>query len=352
MKLLTPGPVMARRSVLEAASRQVISHRGPAFRGLMRGLQEKLAAILGLADGMVAVMPGSGTTAVDSMLWSLIPPRSRVTVLSWGDFGERIAKSLQARGATVRLARAPWGQALSLEEALEALEGSEYAAVVHNETSTGVAYRQLKRLAEEASGMGVKLLVDTVSGLGGEHLSMEWGIYAAATCSHKAIAAPPGVGMVALSREALKDLRERGTQGVPPILDLDKYRRFLEERMETPFTPPVNTLYALDKALEHILQQGIRNHIEAHRERAAILYNAGPQPLPPGELRSNTVVALKVQDAHKVKEELERRGYIIAHGMGKLKNTIVRIGTMGDITTEDIRQVAEILASIITRIQY
>ncbi len=348
MKLLTPGPVMVPPAVLEAAARQVISHRGEGFRRLMQGLQEKLLEVAGMHGGFAAVMPGSGTTAVDSMLWSLVKPRSRILVLSWGDFGERIAKSLHARGAHVEVARAPWGEALDPGQVEDLIQGHEYVAVVHNETSTGVAYRSLKKLAEAVQARGAKLLVDTVSGLGGEEIRMKWGIYAAATCSHKALAAPPGVGIVFLSSEAVRDLERGGTVNTPPILDLDRYRVFMG-KSETPFTPPVTLLYALDKALDLILEEGVEERIRRHGEKARLLYESGIPPLAREDLRSNTVVALKVEDASKVKRMLEEHGYIVATGMKHLKEKVIRIGTMGSTGLDDVRRVASLLEEIITK---
>ena len=347
MILFTPGPVMVRDEVLAESSRQVISHRGPSFRKLLASVEELINIVAGNSGGLAAVMPGSGTTAVDSMLWSLVEPGSRVLALSWGDFGDRMVESLRRRGARVTRVEAAWGEAVPPGDVEDLIKGHDYVAVVHNETSTGVAYRWLRRLAEAASSAGARLLVDSVSGLGGEEVRMDWGIYAMATCSHKALAAPPGVGVVLLSGEAVKRLRDEPPSMVPPFMDLSSYVRFLVERGETPYTPPVNALYSLKRALEYIVDMGVDRYIEMHRVKAEVLYNTGLEPFPrDAGYRSNTVVALRVGNAPRVKRVLEEYGYVVALGMKATRNSVVRIGTMGATTLEQVSRLAVLLREL------
>lgn len=344
-RLFTPGPVMVPRDVLTSSSDQVVSHRGPEFRGLLEHLTRGLARIFD-TDGDVYVLSGSGTTAVDAMAWSLVRPGEKVLVPVYGEFCRRLADTLARRGAKVtRLDTMP-GEAPEPDVILGELETSGYdaLALVHNETSTGLAYRWIRELARRASQMGVKVLVDTVSGLGGEEFSIRWGIWAAASCSHKALAAPPGASFVALSREAVEDLEKRGTPNLtPPILDLSRYRVFLKNRGETPFTPPITVLYALRQAVDRVLKIGVEASVKAHASRASTLYRKLPRlGLKPlvreSGLRSNTVAAFKTGrlKASKIKELLEDRGFIIATGMGELRDSVVRIGVMGDLTVEDV----------------
>jgi len=344
-KLFTPGPVMVPREVLASSSSQVVSHRGPEFRELLRHVAEGLARIFD-TDGYVYVLSGSGTTAVDAMAWSLVRPGEKVLVPLYGEFCRRLADTLARRGARVTTLNVRPGEAPEPHTVLGELESGGYdaLALVHNETSTGLAYRWIRKLARRASGMGVKVIVDTVSGLGGEEFSMRWGVWAAASCSHKALAAPPGASFVALSREAVEDLERRGTPSqTPPILDLSRYHVFLKSRGETPFTPPVTVLYALRRAMERVLRTGVEAFVEAHANRASLLYTRLPElglrPLVrEPRLRSNTVAAFEAGGlrAPEIKRLLEDRGYIVATGMGELRDSVVRIGVMGDLTVEDV----------------
>jgi len=65
---------------------------------------------------------------------------------------------------------------------------------------------------------------------------------------------------------------------------------------------------------------------------------------------SNTVTALKAPYGIKVatiKNEMRRRGIVIAGGQSKLKDKIIRIGNMGNISKGDILNVIEKLEMIL-----
>lgn len=350
VKLMTPGPVEVPRRVLEAASKPVISHRCGEFRELLRRVTEGLMEVFGLSDGYVAVLAGSGTSAVDAMLWGFIGPGEKVLIVAHGLFGERIAESLRARGAAAEVLtpREPGG-VVDPEDVGRVLEGGGFKAVVlvHNETSMGVRYPWIRRVSEEAHESGALVLVDAVSSLAGDVFSMEeMGVDAAASCSHKAIAAPPGAGFVAVTSEAARLLRS----DVPPSLSVKRYVEKYRATGETPFTPPVNTLYAVSAALERILvEYGLDKYIEMHRERAWRLYRGMPRGYRrvalSDETASVTVPAFwtPVPAGRVIAKALER-GLRIAPGVGRYRERMVRIGVMGDISMDDIEELVEAAA--------
>ena len=356
MKLLTPGPVEVPEPVLLAAAQRMISHRGPEFRELLGAVAEKLAGLASAEEALI--LAGSGTTAVDAMTWSLVPRGSRVLALVWGEFGERFASSARLRGALVDEKRYAWGTAPGPEEITALLEqhSYDYVLLVHNETSTGLAYRDVEKVARAATRTGARLLIDSVSGFPVESISLGSGVYAVATASHKALAAPPGAAIVLLSREAAEELEKRGktSNEVPPVLDLARYHWFLRNRGETPFTPPIPVTRSLLKALELVEEKGLERLRREHLERAAKLYSEprrhGYEPLVEKEqYRSNTVVALRVPshlDSARVKERIAKEGYAIATGMGELRKRVIRIGVMGDVSIHDVERVAEILGEL------
>ena len=353
MKLLTPGPVEVPEEVLAEASARVVSHRSEEFHKLYSGVQQLLRKLYGLNNGgFVALLAGSGTTAVDAMAWSGVGRGERVLVVSHGVFGDRLAETLERRGARVEVLRPPKpGEPVEEDTVIEKLEdgGYDVLALVHNETSVGLAYRSLPKLCKAAGRAGVRVIVDTVSGLGGEPFSMEWGVAAAASASHKAIAAPPGVSFVAVSRTA------RLYRDVPLALDLERYRLF-DEKLETPFTPPVTLVRALRRALERIMEMGVDRYIAMHRERARILYEELPRlGLEPvvtrEEYRSNTVAAFYTPvSAVELRKRLAKMGYIIATGMGELRDRVVRVGVMGDLTLEDMLGFVEAVEKVLGKV--
>lgn len=337
---------------MKEISRPVVSHRSQEFREILSDVVEGLTRIFGLDSGNIAVLAGSGTTAVDAMIWSLVSPGDEILALVHGEFGRRAVASAEMRGAKVEVLEAPLGKVVDPELVKERIEEGEYThlLLVHNETSTGVAYRQLARVAEAAKDRGMLVLVDAVSGLGGEELHMSrWHLDAVASCSHKALASPPGVSFVALSDEAVNGLRGE----LPPILDLRRYVDFYAGRKETPFTPAVNNLYALRRALELIINMGIDAYVELHRRKASLLYRELPRlglpPLPDEPVRSNTVTVFRTGDmnAKEVVSLLLERGFRIASGMKDSAKHLIRIGTMGNTSLEDLRELIDLLSEVI-----
>ncbi len=335
--LLTPGPVMLHEDTLAAMARQVVSHRSEAFRRELDRLREYMERVAG--GGTALVLTGSGTLAVESMAWSLVAPGEKVLVVVHGEFGERLAASLRARGAEVVEARQPRpGEPVALDVLLEEIEGGGYAAValVYTETSQGLSHRDVERIAEEAHAAGSLVLVDAVSAFAGEKVPRPGVVDAIATASQKALAGPPGLSFVILGPSAGERLRSRGTPpGTPSYLDLAKVLRFHAERRETPYTPAVNLVYSMNKALELILEYGVEAWVERHRRRAERLYAALPrvglEPLVenPG-YRAWTVAAFKTPvPSSQVAEALAAHGIRVARGMGPLRDRVVRISTMG-----------------------
>jgi len=93
-----------------------------------------------------------------------------------------------------------------------------------------------------------------------------------------------------------------------------------------------------------VQEEGIENSIERHRRCAKAFYDAmeelGLELLADERWRSNTVIAVKnppgIEDA-KLRELMrERYSVVIAGGMGKLKGTMFRIGSMGIISEREV----------------
>ena len=351
--LLTPGPVPMHPEAVEALARQPVSHRSQGFRELLSSVLEKLATIYG--GGEPLLLTGSGTLAVESMAWSLVAPGERVLVLVSGEFGERLAETLRRRGALVEEVRAAApGEPADLGEALSRLEKGGYAAVamVYTETSMGLSHRYAEKIAEEAKSRGALVLVDAVSALAGEEVPAPPMVDAVASASQKALAGPPGLSFVAVSEEALKKMK-RVEPRPPTYMDLWKVYKFHSERRETPFTPAIQLLYGMEVALEKVLEYGLDRWIERHRRRARLLYEklpaAGLEPLvhDPG-YRANTVTAFRTPvPSSVVAEKLLEKGYRVARGMGALKDTVVRISTMGWLGDEVYHGLVEAIAGLL-----
>lgn len=342
MKYLTPGPVQLPKMVIDAIARQPQFHRTDEFRATMRMVLEKLSKVY--PYGQPIVMPGTGTFAVDVMVYNYIEPGDNVLVISMGEFGERLSDSIESRGAKVIKLEYEIGGAPSLdvvEDTAKKYDNISAIAVVHNETSAGVTYRYIEKLQDVAYSVGAILLVDSVSALPAEPIKSRVDVIA--TASQKAFLAPPGAAILYVSREP------RAKTRIPPSMDLTRYLKGIHIG-DTPYTPPINVVYGLDASLDYILGMGIDQYHAVHRERAYILYTGlklKPVPRDP-YLWSYTVTAFYTEKgAGYIVRELKKHGYVIASGMGRYKDSIIRIGVMGDIAREDLEKVVEVVNSLV-----
>jgi aspartate aminotransferase-like enzyme len=343
--LLLPGPVPVAQPVLEAMARPMINHRGPEFAEMLGRIARSLQPVFGTKNEVV-LLGSSGTGSMEAAFVNLFSPGDVVLSCPIGVFGKRFASIAQSYGCSVETLDTPVGFALdsqALRARLAADTGKRIAGVLltHNETSTGVQ-NDLAAIAPVVREHGAITLVDSVSGLGAADFRMDdWGFDVVVTASQKAFAAPPGIAMVAASARAW-DRMER-SKVARFYFDLRKARDFAKDG-QTPWTPPISIVYALEVALARYHAEGVEATIERHARYAgavrAALEALGFTILSRPGAHSVTVVAAYppegVDASALLKRLRERYGVVLSGGQGELSGKIVRFGTMGDVTEGDV----------------
>ena len=116
---------------------------------------------------------------------------------------------------------------------------------------------------------GARLFVDAVSSFSADPLEFERGnVTFLSTSSGKALASYPGIALVIGRRDEFEKLP--GPSGANYYLDLHRYYAFAEGRSQTPTTPAVPLVLALNRALELVLAEGLDERIA--RIRASALH--------------------------------------------------------------------------------
>jgi predicted phosphoserine aminotransferase len=341
-RLFIPGPTDVHPDVLTAQTRPLIGHRGAEFTALFGGLQEKLRRIFQTA-GPVFVSTSSGTGLQEAAVRNCIS--RRVLCCANGAFAERFRDVAQANGKQAVTLSFPWGQAVKPEAVLQALAAGGFDAltVVHNETSTGVVSR-LDELAVRVRERfpEVLLLVDAVSSLGGDRLDFDaLGLDVLLTSSQKCLAAPPGLALAAVSERALA--RARRVEGRGVYFDFLEFEKNLAKR-QTPTTPAITLVRALDAAADRILAEGLTERFERHAALAARVqaWAAERHGLFAEEgFRSRTVTCVRNVRGVEVKALnafLKERGMQLSDGYGPIKGKTFRIAHMGEIGLNDLEQ--------------
>jgi 2-aminoethylphosphonate-pyruvate transaminase len=237
-----------------------------------------------------------------------------------------------------------------LEEAIRASD-VEAVAVVHHETTTGLM-NPVAEVGRLARRHGRLLLVDSVSGLGGDALDLEAiGVDLVAGTANKCIQGLPGMAFV-LARET----------AMPRLLGYPRRSLYLslathyeaQRRGTTPFTPAVQVAYALDEALAELLEEGLAMRHKRYADAAALLRRGfealGLGLLLPPELRSSSVTALRLPPGRTyadLHDGLKARGFVIYEGQGRLRQEIFRVANMGHLTRADFEACLGALAEVL-----
>ena len=194
MKLFTVGPVACYPEVLEAMSRQMVSHRSEEYLKLHYDNVERLQDFLETSND-VYLLSSTGTGFMEASVLSCV--RDSVLVCVNGSFGKRFADVAKAHGRKVIVLEPLLGEPITveaLEAALRDHSEVEAVALTHNETSSGLI-NPLEELASIVKDQGKLLLVDAVSSMGGKTIKVDdWGIDICFSSSQKCFGVPPGSG--------------------------------------------------------------------------------------------------------------------------------------------------------------
>lgn len=347
MVLLNPGPVVVSREVRKALLQPDICHRETEFTEILTRVRRELTTVFGGSrEHTTVVLGGSGTASLESVISSAVRTGT-LLVLSNGYYGESIEALARIHNIDTRILKLEWGERFSegdVERILRSNQRIGYVAMVHNETSVGIL-NDLGKVGTLASDYGKVFIVDAVSSVGVEDLNIVRDqIQFSVGTPNKCIESIPGLSFVCAERPELEKLRD-----LPPktsYLDLYNHYAFEEglgERSGTPFTPPVQTFYALDAALKILLKEGVANRCRRYALLAKKIRNGlqdlGFKFFVPTERMSNSLTSVIMPsniNYDVLHDKLKRKGFVVYAGQGKLEGKILRVANMGALTTMDI----------------
>jgi len=353
--LLNPGPVSLSEGVRRAATRVDLCHREPEFLELQDRVIQDLLGVYGCdPEQWVAVLTsGSGTSAVEAMVASLLPGDTHLLVLENGVYSERLSRIAGIHGIHHQALRAEWGAPVNLAELDSMLSTGEFThvAAVHHEATTG-RLNPVVDIADTCMNHGIQLLLDTVSSFGAEAIPFDKAsLMAVATAGNKCLHGIPGLAIVLCRRQALRqDIEPRSL-----CLHLPGWSEH-QDRQSTPFTPSVNAVMALAQALEELKQQGgWRVRRARYQELATRVANACQALGVTGWLSADDSSCV-LRSYHmpdglshdELHDGLKQNGFIIYAGQGDLEEKLFRISTMGDISDYDMARLEQALKTVIT----
>ena len=356
-RFFLPGPTEVHPDVLAAQTKPMIGHRGSAIKELMASIDRGLRPVF-VTEHPVIVSTSSATGLMEAALRNGVTG-GKVLSLITGAFSKRFAAIGTSCGFDVDEWEVEWGTVHSPADLADRLASQSYDAVTlsQSETSTG-SLHDLEAIADVVAGHPhTLLLVDSVTGVGGvETRPDEWGVDFILTGSQKALALPPGLAFGVASDRMME--RSREAQGRGWYFALDRLMDQLVSH-QTPATPAISLLYALDLQLERILDEGMEARWERHLAMQARTFEwvadmrsqgVGIDVFAAEGARSPTVTCVAMpggEGASAVVAEMADRGWVIGGGYGKLSESTIRIGHMGDHTVDELNGLLEVLGDVL-----
>jgi aspartate aminotransferase-like enzyme len=357
-RLFTPGPTPLHPAVQEAMARPILHHRTDEFRDVFRECASGLKAFL-KTDDEVLVLASSGTGAMEAAVVNVLSPGETMLALVAGSFGERWAALGRAHGMEVRTLEAEWGDAVSPEAvsaALKADPGIRGVFVQLSESSTG-ARHDIEGLARVTRGLKDTLLVvDAISGAGAMTLeTAKWGVDVVVVGSQKALALPPGLAFVGVSRRAWD--RIESTKSGRFYFDLRRERQ-AQAGGESAFTPAISLMTALQAALAFVNGLGGVDSLVKNAGTLAAMTRAAAGalglPLVAPRAHGDALTALYAPeglDSGAIAKGLRAEfASTVAGGQGKLKGKILRIAHLGYYDATDMLGLIGTLEIVLSRL--
>jgi 2-aminoethylphosphonate-pyruvate transaminase len=358
--LLNPGPVNTTATVKSALVHYDVCHRDAVFSELMVSLTGKLRRIFrGTPHHTVVAITGSGTAAMESALVSTVPPGKKILIVDNGAFGARLVEVAKVHEMDIVHLRYAWGETVDpahVDEALAAYPDIAVVAMIHHETSVGLMnpVREVGALCRRHDAL---LVVDAVSSLGAEDVDVvRDNIDICYSSANKCLHAISGASFMCVSPRVWS--RIEGLQPKSYYLDLRRYRKYMDELAQTPFTPAVSVYFALDAACGEFLADGHAKRFEMYRARNAKLRAGlaalGMTSFTSTGVESHSIVTCKLPEGvayDALYQAVKARGILLYGCKGILADRYLQIANMGDLADGTIERVLAVLGEEIARLR-
>ncbi len=274
--LLNPGPATTTDTVKMSQVVPDICPREKEFQNIMFTITNDLLKIVN-ADAekyCTTLFAGSGTICIDAILSSLLPSRKKILIINNGSYSQRGVDvcsyyNLPFVDLKYDLNKTP--NLFDIEEILKKDTEIHLVYTTHHETGTGLLnpIRDIGKLVHKYNRV---FAVDTTSTFAMIPLDMENdNLDFIMSSSQKGIGAMSGVAFVIGNRELLEKSKNYPKRSY--YCNLYRQYNYFNKTGQMHFTPPVQTLYSIRKALDELSNETLQEKMKRHEEAFETLYN-------------------------------------------------------------------------------
>jgi alanine-glyoxylate transaminase/serine-glyoxylate transaminase/serine-pyruvate transaminase len=344
--LAIPGPTNIPDAVLAAMHRPAIDIYSGDMIDVTRTLLEDLPKIF-RTTGRTYIYAANGHGGWEAAVSNVLSRGETILVLESGLFAVGWGEMARIMGVKIEVLKGDWRRAVdpaAVTQRLRADTGHEIKAIlaVQIDTASGVVNDIAAiRKAIDAAQHPALFMIDCVASLGCMPFDMDgWGVDVAMAGSQKGLMTPPGLAFTAANERAQAahqkaDLRTRYWDWT--------FRQGEAHYQKYGGTPPQHLLFALRKALDMLLAEGLehaarRHSLLAEATRQAVGRWAEGQVLAfnvrNAAERANSVTTILVQDRDPrgVSDYCRNKcGVVLGVGIGDLSGKAFRIAHMGHV---------------------
>ena len=349
--LLNPGPCTTSDEVKCAMVVPDICPREEEFCLLMNHIKQDLPKIVNAADNYTSTLfAASGTGGVEAAITSSVPHDGKLLVIDNGAYGARMAEIAKRYHIDNIVYKIPYGDYPDINEIEKMVirEKPTTLAVVDHETTIGMR-NPVQEICDIAHQNGAEIIVDCMSSFAGLPIDLQkWQAEYIISSSNKCIEGMAGLSFVIFKSSLLEKIKNNARSF---YFDLYAQHQGFQSTGQMQFTPPVQVVYALRKAMDMFFEETPQGRIKRYKENYTVLVEEvkkmGFQLLLKDEYQSGILLAVKEpknQEYNFVQmhDYMYERGITIYPGKGAKEKTF-RLSVLGNLYPKDIMYAMNVL---------
>jgi aspartate aminotransferase-like enzyme len=344
-RLFIPGPVKVNEDVLQQLARPTLGHRGKEYAQLHSETTNMLKKILFTSQN-VFLSTSSASGIWEAAIRNCVDFDETILCTCCGAFSDKWADVAKSCGRNIDVIKVDWGKPVLPEMIDEKLSSGKYSAItlMYNETSTGLMnplYEVSEMMKEKYPD--VLVFVDAVSAMVALPLHFDqlaWDVAFASV--QKAFAIPPGFAVAAVSNRAMEKSKKVPGRGY--YFDFQAFAKSAEKN-QTPTTPSIPHIMALNYQCGKLLAEGIENVWKRHKKMGEFARSWAKKNFAlfcEEKYASNTLTTVKntrgINVADVINAVQKKHNTVFGNGYGDLKEKTFRIAHMGNITLDEIKE--------------